>query len=153
MADAIAIPTADLNRATHVAGAGKRGDAEPDDLRDVAHHIVLQHPSVSTAQLQHAISELHGAIGVNCPTRQAEFARDSSLLMTRLLTRVNPVLTSPVLRVATRDYTPAFLESHRRGTRLLRHGAPIELQFDRFSEVAGLRRGCESGEVCHARSI
>lgn len=150
MADDIAIPT-DLNRATHVAGTGTRDDAEADNLPDVVHHVVLQHPSVSTAQLHDAISELHGAIGVNRPARQADLARDSSLLMTRLLTRVNSVLKSPVLRIDTGDYARAFLESHRRGTRLLRQLAPIELQFDRFSEVA--RLGGESGEVCHARSI
>jgi hypothetical protein len=141
MADAIAIPTDDLDRAAHVAAAGARDDAEADILAAVAHHIVLQHPSVSTAQLHDAISELHAAIGFDRPARQVDLA------MNRLLTRVNPVLTSPVLRVATGDYTRAFFESHRRGTRLLRQVEPIELQFDRFSELARLRRGCESGEV------
>jgi hypothetical protein len=44
------------------------------------------------------------------------------------------------VQTAARDYTRAFLDSFRRGTSSLRQVAPIDLQFDRFGEVARFRR-------------
>ena len=70
--------------------------------------------------------------------------------MSRLLTRVVPALTTPILRNAARDYTRAFLNSYRRGTSSLRQVAPIDLQFDRFAEVERFRR--ETWQRLHDRA-
>jgi hypothetical protein len=140
LTDPIAVPAAYLDRAVYVAVAGARDDAETDILAGVAQQIVVQRPNVSTAQLRDAIIELRDAIAAKRPARQADFARDSALLISRLLTRVVPGLTSPILRTAARHYTRAFLNSYRRSTSSLRQVAPIDLQFDRFSEVERFRR-------------
>jgi hypothetical protein len=140
MADPIAIPAADLDRLVYVAVAGARDDAETDILAGVAQRIVAQRPDVSAAQLRGAITELRDAIAANRPARHADLARDSALLMSRLLTRVIPTLTGSVLRDGAREYTRAFLNSYRRGTSSLRQVAPIDLQFDRFGEVERFRR-------------
>ena len=140
MADPITIPAADVDRAVYVAVAGARDNAVADIMAGVAQQIVVQRPNVSAAQLRDAITELRNVIEANRPARQADLARDSALLMSRLLTRVVPALTSPMLRAAARDYTRAFLNSHRRGASSLRQVAPIDLQFDRFGEVERFRR-------------
>jgi hypothetical protein len=140
LTDPIAVPAADLDRAVYVAVAGTRDAAETDILAGVAQQVVIQRPTVSTAQLSDAIIELRDTIAAKRPARQADLARDSALLMSRLLTRVVPVLTNPILRAAAREYTRAFLNSYRRGTSSLRQVAPIDLQFDRFGEVERFRR-------------
>lgn len=140
MADPITVTSADVDRLVYVAIAGARNDARTDILAGIAQQIVVQHPDVSTAELRGAITELYEALVANRPARENDIARDSALLMRRLLTRVIPKLTSPILRAAGRDYTRAFLNSYRRGTSSLRQVAPIDLQFDRFGEVDRFRR-------------
>ena len=140
MLDPVAVPAPDLDRAVYMAVAGAADDAETDILAGVAQQIVARQPNISTQQLRGAIAELRGTILANRPARQIDLARDSALLMSRLLTRVVPRLTKPILRTAARDYTRAFLNSFRRGTSSLRQVAPIDLQFDRFGEVDRFRR-------------
>src|SRR5262249_40123798 len=116
MVDPVAVPALDLDRAVYVAVAGATDDAQTDILAGVAQQIVARQPNISTQQLRGAIAELRDTIVANRPARQIDLARDSVLLMSRLLTRVVPRLTKPILRTAARDYTRAFLNSFRRGT-------------------------------------
>jgi tetratricopeptide (TPR) repeat protein len=150
MADPITVPKAELDRAAYVAVAGARVDAETDILAGIAQQIVVQRPRVTTAHLRDAIVELRDTIVANRPARQAELSSDSALLMSRLLTRVVPKLTNPVLKAAARAYTRAFLNSYRRGTSSLRQVAPIDLQFDRFGEVERFRR--ETWQRLHSQA-
>jgi hypothetical protein len=136
----VAVPAADLDRLVYLAVVEARDDAETDLLAGVARHVVDRSPDVSAEVLSAAIVELHDAIAAHRPTRQAELARNSSLLMSRLLTRVVPALSTPLVRDAARDYTRAFFRSHRAGTPLRRQVAPLDLQFDRFGEVQRFRR-------------
>jgi hypothetical protein len=140
MVDPVAVPAPDLDRAVYVAVAGATNDAQTDILAGIAQQIVARQPNISTQQLRDAIAEVRGTIVANRPARQIDLARDSALLMSRLLTRAVPRLTKPILRTAARDYTRAFLNSFRRGTSSLRQVAPIDLQFDRFGEVERFRR-------------
>ena len=139
MAAPITVPAAQLDRAVYVAAAGARDDAETDILAGVTERIVARRPNISTQQLRNAITELRDAIAANRPTRSDDLARDSALLISRLLPRVVPKLTTPIVRTAARDYTRSFLNSFRRGTSSLRQVAPIDLQFDRFGEVERFR--------------
>ena len=139
MPDSLTVSAVELDRTVYVAVAGARDDAATDILAGVAQHIVAQRPNISTPQLRNAITELRDTIAANRPARADDLARDSALLISRLLTRVVPKLTNPVLRTAARDYTRAFLNSFRLGTSSLRQVAPIDLQFDRFGEVERFR--------------
>ena len=136
----VAVPAAELDRLIYVAIAGARDDAETDLLAGLARYVVERQPEVSAAVLRSAIMELRDAIDAHRPARANDLARNSSLLMSRLLTRVVPVLVTPLVREAARDYTRAFFRSHRAGTALRRQVAPLDLQFDQFGQVERFRR-------------
>lgn len=152
IANPVEVPAAELDRAVYVAVAGAADSAETDILAGVAEQIVTRQPNISTSLLLAAIVELHDAVAANRPSRESSQARDSALLMTRLLARVVPHLTNALLRTAARDYTRAFLNSFRRGTSSLRQVEPIDLQFDRFGEVERFRRDTWERLHDHARA-
>ena len=135
----VVVPAADLDRLVYVAIAGARDDAETDLLAGLTRHVLSGSPKVG-CRLSSAIVELQAAIAAHRPAREADLAVNTALLMSRLLTRAVPALTTPAVKRAARDYTRAFFRSHRAGTPLRRQVAPLELQFDRFGEVARFRR-------------
>ena len=140
MAETVVIAPADLDRMVYVAIAEARDDAITDLLAGIARHVVERQPDVSAAELDAALVEVREAIAAHRPAREADLARNSALLLSRLLTRVVPALTTPIVRAAARDYTRAFFASHRAGAPLRRQVAPLDLQFDRFGQVQRFRR-------------
>jgi hypothetical protein len=140
MADTVVIPPGDVNRLVYVAIAGARDDAETDLLAGLTSHLLRRRPKATVTTLRNAIDELQAAIAGHRPARESDLAANSALLMSRLLTRAVPALTTPAVKRAARDYTRAFFRSHRAGTPLRRQVAPLELQFDRFGEVTRFRR-------------
>ena len=140
MAETVVIAPADLDRMVYVAIAEARDDATTDLLAGIARHVVERQPDISAAELDAAVVEVREAIAAHRPAREADLARNSALLLSRLLTRVVPALTTPIVRAAARDYTRAFFASHRAGAPLRRQVAPLDLQFDRFGQVQRFRR-------------
>ena len=80
----VVVPAAELDRLIYVAIAGARDDAETDLLAGLARHVVERQPDVSAAELTSAIVELRDAIVAHRPAREADLARNTSLLMSRL---------------------------------------------------------------------
>src|SRR4051794_14406756 len=132
MTDTVVIPSGDVNRLVYVAIAGARDDAETDLLAGLTSHLLRRQPTATVTTLRNAINEVQAAIAAHRPARESDLAANSALLMSRLLTRVVPALTTSEVKGAARDYTRAFFRSHRAGTPLRRQVAPLELQFDRF---------------------
>ena len=140
MSEPIIVPAAKLNQAVYIAVAIAREDLETDILAGVTCHMLLEHGGLSTQEIRAAIDELQQAITAQRPDPRFDLSPNASIAISRILSRVVPALTTPVLRDGARRYTRAFLSSHRRDTGQLRQVAPIELQFDRLGEVARFRR-------------
>ena len=136
----VTIPAADLDRLVYVAIAEARNDAEIELLAGLADRILQRRPNVAPANLAAAIEQFRAVIATTRPARAAELAPNTSLLMSRMLTRSVPGLTSTVSREGARDYTRAFFRSHRDGVPLRRQVAPLDLEFDRFGQVERFRR-------------
>ena len=86
----VTIPAADLDRLVYVAIAESRNDAETELLAGLADRILQRRPNVTPANLTAAIEEFRAAIAANRPARAAELASNTSLLMSRMLTRSVP---------------------------------------------------------------
>jgi hypothetical protein len=136
----VTIPAANLDRLVYVAIAEARNDAETELLAGLADRILQRRPNVTPANLSAAIEELRAAIAATRPVRAAELGSNTSLLMSRMLTRSVLRLTSIRPREGARDYTRAFFRSHRDGVPLRRQVAPLDLEFDRFGQVERFRR-------------
>src|SRR4029077_11697515 len=115
MADTVVIPPRDVNRLVYVAIAGARDDAETDLLAGLTSHLLRRQPNATVTTMRNAIDELQAAITANPPAGEYDLAANSALLMSRLLTRAVPALTTPAVNLAARDYPRAFFRSQRAG--------------------------------------
>ena len=136
----VTIPAAELDRLVYVAIAEARNDAETELLAGLADRILQARPNIAPANLTAAIAELQEQIAATRPTRATELGSNTSLLMSRMLTRSVPRLTLVQSRTGARDYTRTFFRSHRSGVPLRRQVAPLDLEFDRFGQVERFRR-------------
>lgn len=120
--------------------AAANDDADADILAGVTYNIALEHPEASAQQILLALADLRDTIAAHRPDPRTAQPSNSSVLMSRILTRAVPALSTPLARDGARAFTRAFLDSHRRGTSQQRQVASIDLQFDRYGEVARFRR-------------
>ena len=116
MAETVVISSADLDRMVYVAIAEARDNAITDLLAGIARHVVQRRPDVSAAELDAALTEVQDAVTAHRPAREADLARNSALLLSRLLTRVVPALTTPFVRERSNTTTVPAGKRPRPGT-------------------------------------
>jgi hypothetical protein len=135
MADPITPSPDAVDEAVFVAVATVEGDAEVNVL------AASRPRSPATTEGCQRLSSLRRS--ERCRTRSSPRGRtpgpppscDVAREMRRVLARLVPALDGAPARGPARVYTREFLVSHRRGAGQLRQVAPIDLQFDRFSQV------------------
>jgi hypothetical protein len=140
MPDLFEISAPELNRAVYVAIASVKQDPRLDILAGVTYYMLLQRPGLSAARIREKMAALDEMIAASSPDQQFDQSLDSSIYMSRILARLMPGVTDPVLRAGAKDYTLAFYNSFRSGLDLFRQVAPLDTQIDRHGEVDRFRR-------------